>query len=93
MGLIQKIDNALRNLEDSTPYWLEHALIGVGIQLIAWSLFNIWWSAAIGTGFYLVRELYQWFVEGKTHNGKFDHAGWISPLVATFLLALIITIT
>ena len=82
--LIQKIDKAL-------PYWLEHAIIGVGIQLIAWSIMNIWWAAGVGSSFYIIRELYQWFIQGKTHNGKFDHVGWISPVIATFLLSYLIT--
>ena len=88
MGLISKF---LRDLEDATPYWVEHAIIGVGIQLIAWSVMNIWWAAVVGSSFYIIRELYQWFIQGKTHNGKFDHVGWISPVVATFLLAYFIT--
>ena len=80
MGLIQKIDKAL-------PYWFEHILIAWIIQL---SIFALTQSLILGTlsgsAFYFIRELYQYFIQGKRHNGKYDHLGWIAPFMGCFLV-------
>lgn len=87
MKLIQKINNALRNLEDSTPYWLEHILIAWMIQLAIY-LFtqSLILGTLSGSAFYFVRELYQYFIQGKTHKGKYDHVGWIAPFIGCFFV-------
>lgn len=84
--LIKKIDKSL-------PYWVEHILIGLlihfGIFLLTGSLI---FGAVVGASFYFFRELWQYFVQGKTHNGKYDHVGWIAPFVAIVIVTLILKI-
>ena len=78
--LIQKIDKAL-------PYWVEHILIA---WLIQGAIFLLTHSLLLGTlsgsAFYFVRELYQYFIQGKTHKGKYDHLGWIAPFIGCFFV-------
>jgi len=83
-NLIQKIDKAL-------PYWVEHILIGLLIQLaISLLTGSLIFGAVVGASFYFFRELWQYFVQGKTHNGKYDHLGWIAPFVAIVIVTLIL---
>ena len=69
---------------------ITHALIGLAIMLpFAWLGYPIL-GAIIASGFYFTRELYQFYILGKTHNGRFDHEGWIPVVIVTFTLALIL---
>jgi riboflavin transporter FmnP len=80
MGLIQKIDKAL-------PYWLEHILIAWLIQLAIYLFTQSFILGTLsGSAFYFVRELYQYFIQGKTHKGKYDHVGWIAPFIGCFFV-------
>jgi hypothetical protein len=69
---------------------LTHALIGLLIMLPFALLGYPWTGAVIASGFYGGRELYQFYILKKTHNGRFDHEGWIGVVVATFTLALLL---
>ena len=83
MGLIKKIDKAL-------PYWLEHILIAWIIQGAIFLLTqSILLGGILGASFYFVRELWQYFVQGKTHKGRFDWWGWIAPFLGCLALILL----
>jgi len=83
MGLIKKINKAL-------PYWLEHILIA---WIIQGAIFLLTHSLILGTlsgsAFYFIRELYQYFIQGKTHKGKYDHVGWIAPFIGCLFVYFI----
>ena len=86
MGLIEKIDKAL-------PYWVEHILIGWLIQLATFLLtHSLILGTLSGSAFYFIRELYQYFIQGKTHKGKYDHLGWVAPFIGCLLLHTIIKV-
>jgi hypothetical protein len=80
MKILKRIDKAL-------PYWVEHILIGWLIQLAVLLITgSLLFGAIVGASFYFFRELYQWFIQGKTHNGKYDHVGWIAPFLGCFFV-------
>jgi|AntRauTorckE6833_2_1112554.scaffolds.fasta_scaffold11133_3 hypothetical protein len=81
-----------------THYTLNHALIAIGIQLIIvailfhpLSLFGSFLIGGIaGSVFYTLRECYQFFIQGKTHKGRFDWEGAGAPIAATSFLTFLI---
>lgn len=86
MKILQRIDKAL-------PYWVEHILIGWLIQLATFLLTqSLILGTLSGSAFYFIRELYQYFIQGKTHKGKYDHLGWVAPFIGCLLLHIIIKV-
>lgn len=70
------------------PYYIEHALISIGISLVAFLLFG-YGALTAGFIFYLGREIRDW---EKLHNWDikgFDWKGLLYPLVATIILMII----
>jgi len=66
------------------PYWLNHALIALGICLVIWPFFGLSAGALTGASFYAGREIAQW--EAK---GYWDWPGLVAPVA---LMAVILTV-
>jgi uncharacterized membrane protein YkvI len=58
--------------------WLPFALLGYPVL-----------GAIVGGGFYTLRELYQYFVLGKTHKGRFDYEGMIYPVLTVTIATIL----
>jgi hypothetical protein len=66
---------------------ITHTLIGLAIMLPFAVLGYPWTGAIVASAFYGSRELYQYYILGKTHNGRFDHEGWIPVTIITLIIA------
>lgn len=67
---------------------LTHTLVGLAIMLPFALLGYPFTGALIASGFYTGRELYQYYILGKRHNGRFDHEGWLPVTLVTLIIAL-----
>jgi hypothetical protein len=66
------------------PYWINHALIALGIAALLWWPFGITAGLCAGIAFYAGREIAQWEIY-KT----FDWKGLVAPLVACAIVFVI----
>lgn len=77
---------------------IHHGIIGASIGLLAASvgpcvigdLIPQWLLLWSGAAFYTVRELHQYFIQGKRHRGRFDWEGLTAPYITTGLTVLLI---
>jgi riboflavin transporter FmnP len=80
----------LKRIDKALPYWVEHILIGWLIQMATFLLtHSLILGTLSGSAFYFIRELYQYFIQGKTHKGKYDHVGWIAPFIGCLFVYFI----
>lgn len=71
------------------PHYIEHIIIGIIIQFTIWVIFgSLLWGAIGGSLFYTLREIHQYFNEGKTHKGRFDWEGCVPVIIVTFSIYL-----
>ena len=64
-------------------HWFTHSAAALSIQAILWLVSgSVFVGAAAGAFFYIGREVAQY--ESK---GYWDHAGWISPMLAVLAVA------
>jgi hypothetical protein len=66
---------------------ITHTLVGLAIMLPFALLGHYWTGAIIASSFYGSRELYQYYILHKRHNGRFDHEGWIPVTLITLTIA------
>jgi hypothetical protein len=66
---------------------ITHTLVGLAIMLPFALLGHYWTGALIASSFYGSRELYQYYILHKRHNGRFDHEGWIPVTLITLTIA------
>lgn len=71
------------------PYWLDHALIALAIQMSLF-LFGVplWLGGTFASGFYIAREFAQ-YATGKRHKGRFDYEGAIAPVITTAIVVFL----
>jgi hypothetical protein len=68
---------------------IHHGVIAFIMQMALYFTFqNVLISFLIPTMFYFLRELYQYYVQKKTHNGIFDYWGALSPVIVNFVTAM-----
>lgn len=82
-------------------YLLDHALIAIMIQIFFLATVSLFlpldlkimlWSIVPGSLFYSLRELWQYYVQDKRHNGGFDWFGMFSPLLANLTVFAVWTL-
>jgi len=73
-------------------YIIYHIIIALAIMfgvMISFEASSVI-AAACATSIYFFRELVQYFILKKTHEGDYDHGGWFPVLVITFAVAILI---
>jgi len=72
-------------------HYITHGMVAFLLQIAIYFATNSpFLSAIIPTMFYFLRELYQYYIQGKTHNGTFDYGGALSPAIVNFITLLFI---
>lgn len=85
-------------IKHEAPYALHYT---VNHTIIAYCIFgltalftqSLYWAATFGGGFYVFKELVDYYYLGKTHRGRYDWEGKLSPVAFIgFLVWVIVTV-